>query len=149
MARLAANACTGWTVNCKGANEKGKVGLEYAIAVYIMLNKGPETLIDEFVHNGGMEGRAVAGQRWVDECCKWWTRFSAMCVFAWQARWFTGGDLKRLREFSIAMGEAHSQLQAGKPLWSYLWIDHMYFLLASGQSSLNVHLLHSRGATGN
>ena len=79
-----------------------------------MRNKGWETLIDECVHKGGMEGGRVAGQLWVDVCRKWCTNFSAMCLFAWQTWWFTGGDLKRLREYSIAMGEAHLQLQSGK-----------------------------------
>ena len=32
---------------------------------------------------GGLEGERVAGQLWVDVCRKWWTSFSAMCVFAW------------------------------------------------------------------
>ena len=50
-----------------------------------------------------------------------------MCVFAWQTRWFNRGDLKWLREFSIAMGEAHLQLQWGKDVWCLLWIEHMYF----------------------
>ena len=44
-----------------------------------------------------------------------------MCVFAWQTRWFTGGNLKRLREYKIARGEAHLQLQWGKLLWTHLW----------------------------
>ena len=62
----------------------------------------------------------------VDVRCKWWSIFSAMCVFAWQARWFTRCDLKRLREYSIAVGKALLQLQWKKLLWSPLWIDHMY-----------------------
>ena len=57
-----------------------------------------------------MEGERVVGQPWVIICRKWWTTFSAMYVFAWQTRWFTGGDLKRLREYSVAMGQAHIQL---------------------------------------
>ena len=46
------------------------------------------------------EGR-VAGQLWVGICRKWWTNFSAMCVFAWQTPWFTWGDLKQLRELVL------------------------------------------------
>ena len=60
-------------------------------------------------------------------CRKWWTCFSAMCVFAWQTRWFTRGDLKWLRECSIARGKAYLRLQWGKLLWSHLWIDRMCF----------------------
>ena len=48
-----------------------------------------------------------------------------------------GGSMgiKRVREYSIAMGEAHLQLQWGKLLWSHLWIDHMYFFLTDSRSS--------------
>ena len=53
--------------------------------------------------------------------------FSAMRVFALHTRWFTGGALQRLREYSIAIGASHLYLQRGNPLWSHLWIDHMYF----------------------
>ena len=58
---------------------------------------------------------------------KWCTNFSAMCVFAWLARWFARVDIKQLREYGISMGEAHLRLQVGKLLWSHLLIDHMYF----------------------
>ena len=94
-----------------------------------MRNKGWETLVHEWLHKGGMEGGRFAGQIWEDVCHKWWTSFGAMCMclFAWQTRWFAGGDLKRLREYSIAMDEAHLQLHWGKLLWSHLWIDHIYF----------------------
>ena len=88
VARLVAKACTQGTVNTEGANEKGEIRLECA---HLMRNKGWETLIDECVHRGGIEGGRVAGKIWVDVCRKWWTGFSAMCVFAWQTRWFTGG----------------------------------------------------------
>ena len=74
-----------------------------------------------------MEGGHVVGQLLVGVCRKSWTNFSAMCVFAWHTRWFPRVDLKRSREYNIAMGEAHLQLQWGKLLWSHLWIDHMYF----------------------
>ena len=109
VARLAAKTCTRGTINFEGAKFKGEILLECAAAVHLMRNKGWETLIDECVHKGGMEGGRVARQLWVDVCRKWWTNFSAMCVFAWQTRWFTGGDLKWFREYSIAMGEAHLQ----------------------------------------
>ena len=93
--------------------KKGEVRLECAAALHLMRNKRWETPIDECVHKGGMEEGRVARQLWVDVCRKWWTNFSAMCVFPWHARWFAGGDLKRLREYSIAMGEAHLQLRGG------------------------------------
>ena len=38
-----------------------------------------------------------------------------------------GADLGRLRNPSIAMGTAHNELQWGKPLWTHLWIDHVYY----------------------
>ena len=38
-----------------------------------------------------------------------------------------GGGVGRLRERSTRMGKAHLVLQWPKLLWSYLWIDHMYF----------------------
>ena len=86
------------------ANEKGKIRLECAAAVHLM-RKG---LIDECVRKGWVGRRT---------CCKTavggyllWTIFIALCVFAWQTRWFTWGDLKRLREYSVAVGQAHVQL---------------------------------------
>ena len=65
-----------------GANEKGKTRLECAATVHFMQSKGWETLLDECVHKGGMEGGCVVGLLWVDICRKWWTSFSAICVFA-------------------------------------------------------------------
>ena len=50
-----------------------------------------------------------------------------MCVYAWRSAWFSGADLGRLRNHSIAMGAAHNELQWGKLLWTHLWIDHMYY----------------------
>ena len=50
-----------------------------------------------------------------------------MCVYAWRSAWFSGADLGRLRNQSIGMGAAHNELQWGKLLWTYLWIDHMYY----------------------
>ena len=106
VARLASKTCTQGTAKSEGANEQGKILLECVAAMHLISHKGWETLIDEGVHmGGGVEGGCVAGQLWVDVSRKWWTNFSATCVFAWQKRWFTGGDLKRLKEYSIAMGE--------------------------------------------
>ena len=50
-----------------------------------------------------------------------------MCVYAWRSAWFSGADLGRLRNHSIAMGAAHNEIQWGKFLWTHLWIDHMYY----------------------
>ena len=46
---------------------------------------------------------------------------------AWRSACFSGADLGRLRNHSIAMGTAHNELQWGKLLWTHLWIDHMYY----------------------
>ena len=107
--------------------------LECTSAVHLMRNKGWETLIDQCVHNGWMDGGRVAGQLWVDVCRKRWTSFSAIVVYAWQTRWFTWGGLKRLRDYNIAIVKAHILLQWGKSLWSHLWIDHMYFFARQGR----------------
>ena len=40
---------------------------------------------------------------------------------------YLGGDVGRLRECSIRMGNTHSVLQWPKLLGSHLWIDRMYF----------------------
>ena len=50
-----------------------------------------------------------------------------MCVIAWRSAWFSGADLGRLRNHSIAMGIAHNELQWGNLLWMHLWIHHMYY----------------------
>ena len=114
VTRPAAKTCTRGIVHSKGANENGKFRLECAVPLHLMRNKGWETLVDECVHKGGVKGGRVAGQLRVDVCVKWWTLFSAICVFAWQTRWLTRGDLKGLRVYSIAMGEARLQLEWGK-----------------------------------
>ena len=82
-----------------------------------------------------------------------------MCVFAWQTWWLSRGDLKRMREYSIAMGEAHLQLESGKLLWSHLWIYHKYFFAhqwrilskvaccaMEGSHRRTKRMLHNRGA---
>ena len=61
VARLAPKTCTRGTVNCEGANKKGKIRPECTAAVHLMRNKGWETLIDECVHEGG-NGRGA--------CCR-------------------------------------------------------------------------------
>ena len=48
--------------------------------MYLMRNKGRETLID-VCPQGGMEGGHVARQLLVDACHKWWMTCGAMCVF--------------------------------------------------------------------
>ena len=65
------------------------------------------------VSKGGDGRGRVARQLQVDVCHKWWTGFSAMCVFAWQTRWFTGGDFQRSREYGVAMGAAPSTVAVG------------------------------------
>ena len=55
VARLVVKTYMRGNVSCEGANEKGKVRFECATAVHLVRNKGPETLIDECVHKGGME----------------------------------------------------------------------------------------------
>ena len=46
------------------------------------------------------------------------------------------------------MGEAVYSCSAGNFLWFHLWIDHMYFLLANGESFPDLHVVQWRGATG-
>ena len=62
----------------------------------------------------------VGVQNVVGEC-------ASMCVYAWRSVWFSGADVGRLRNHSIAMGAAHNELQWGKLLWTHLWIDHMCY----------------------
>ena len=75
----------------------------------------------------------VAGKSWESVCKTWWENFASMCVYAWRSAWFSGADLGRLRNHSIAMGAAHNELQWGKLLWTHLWIDHMYYFAKKGR----------------
>ena len=69
-----------------------------------------------------------------------------MCVFAWRSAWFSGADLGRLRNHSMAMGAAHNELQWGKLLWTHLWIDHMYYFAKKWRILSTFHCFTMEGS---
>ena len=126
-ARLAARTCTRASLNNDKANSKGKVRMECAAAIHFMRNRGWENIIDACLEQPSVRQHQVGGKSWESLCKTWWENFASMCVYAWCSAWFSGADLGRLRNHSIAMGAAHNELQWGKLLWTHLWIDHMYY----------------------
>ena len=62
VARLAAKTCPQGTVTTEGCKEKGKILLECAAELHLMRSKGWESVIDECVHQCGVEGGHVAGR---------------------------------------------------------------------------------------
>ena len=127
QARLAARTCTRASLNNDKANSKGKVRMECAAAIHFMRNRGWEKIIDACLEQPSVRQHQVGGKSWQSVCKTWWENFASMCVYAWRSAWFSGADLGRLRNHSIAMGAAHNELQWGKLLWTHLWIDHMYY----------------------
>ena len=127
-ARLAARTCTRASLNNDQVNSKGKVRMECAAAIHFMRNRGREKIIDACLKQPSVRQHQVGGKCWESVCKTWWENFASMCVYAWRSAWFSGADLGRLRNHSIAMGTAHNQLQWGKLVCTYLWIDHMYYL---------------------
>ena len=126
-ARLAARTCTRASLNNDKANGKGKVRMECAAAIHFMRNRGWKKIIDACLEQPSVRQHQVGGKSWESVCKTWWENFASMCVYAWRSAWFSGADLWRLRNHSIAMGAAHNELQWGKLLWTHLWIDHMYY----------------------
>ena len=88
-------------------------------------NGGLEKIIDACLEQPSVRQHQVGGKSWESVCKTWWENFASMCVYAWRSAWFSGADLGRLRNHSLAMGAAHNELQWGKLLWTHLWIDHM------------------------
>ena len=127
QARLAARTCTRASLNNDKANSKGKVRMECAAAIHFMRNRGWEKIIDACLEQPSVRQHQVGGKSWESVCKTWWENFASICVYAWRSAWFSGADLGRLRNHSIAMGAAHNELQWGKLLWTHLWIDHMYY----------------------
>ena len=101
--------------------------MECAAAIHFMRNKGWEKIIDACLQHPSVRHHQVGGKNWESVCKTWWETFASMIVYAWRSAWFSGADLGRLRNHSIAMGTAHNELQWGKLLWTHLWIDHMYY----------------------
>ena len=126
-ARLAARTCIRASLNNDKANSKGKVRMECAVANHFMQNKGWEKVIDACLQQPSVRQHQVGGKSWESVCKSWLENFASMCVYAWRSAWFSGADLGRLRNHSIAMGTAHNELQWGKLLWTHLWIDHLYY----------------------
>ena len=124
-ARLAARTCTRASLNSDRVNSKGKVRMDGAAAIHFMRNRGWEKIIDACLQQPSVRQHQVGGKSWESVCKTWWKNFASMCVYAWPSAWFSGADLGRLRNHSIAMGAAHNELQWGKLLWTHLWIDHM------------------------
>ena len=88
---------------------------------------GWEKIIDACLQQPSVRQHQVGGKSWELVCEKLWDTFASMCVYAWRSAWFSGADLWRLQNHSIAMSTAHNELQWGKLLWTHLWIDHMYY----------------------
>ena len=126
-ARLAARTCTRASLNNDEANSEGKVRMECATATHFMRNKGRQKIIDACQQQPSVRQHQVGGKSWESPCKTWGEHFASMCVYAWRSAWFSGADLGRLLNHSIAMGAAHNELQWGKLLWTHLWIDHMYY----------------------
>ena len=126
-ARLAARTCTRASLNNDKANSKGKVRMECAAAIHFVRNRGWDTIINARLQQPSVRQHQVGGKSWESVCKTWWEIFASMCVYAWRSAWFSGADLGRLRNHSIAMGTAHNELQWGNLLWTHLWIDHMYY----------------------
>ena len=125
-ARLAARTCTRASSSNNKVNSKGKVRMECVAAIDFMRNRGWEKIIDACLEQPSVRQHQVGGKSWESVCKTWWENFASMCVYAWRSAWFSGANLGRLRNHSIAMGAAHNELQWGKLLWTHLWIDHMY-----------------------
>ena len=101
--------------------------MECAAAIHFMRNRGWEKIIDACLEQPSVRQHQVGEKSWESVCKTWWENFASMCVYAWRSAWFSGADLGRLPNHSIAMGAAHNELHWGKLLWTHLWIDHMYY----------------------
>ena len=126
-ARLAARTCSRASLNNDKANSKGKVRMECAAAIHFMRIRGWEKIIDACLQQPSVRQHQLGGKGWESVCKTWWENLASMCTYAWRSAWFSGADLGRLRDHSIAMGSARNKLQWGELLWTHLWIHHMYF----------------------
>ena len=99
---MEAKTVTKGRLNNDKANGKGKVTLECAAALQFMRGWRWE---------GSMNCKRVGGRLWGHVCREWWESFAHMCVYAWQRRWLSGGNVRRLRECSMLMCKAHLFLQ--------------------------------------
>ena len=109
-ARLAARTCTRASLNNDKANSKGKVRMECVAAIHFMRNRGWEKIIDACLEQPSVRQHQVGGKSSESVCKTWWENFASMCVYAWRSAWFSGADMGRLRNHSIAMGAAHNEL---------------------------------------
>ena len=148
-ARLAARTCTRASLKNIKANSKGKVRMECDAAIHFMRNRGREKVIDACLQHPSVRQHQVGGKSWESVCKTWWENFANMCVYAWRSAWFSGADLGRLRNHSIAMGTAHNELQWGKLPWTHLWIDHMYFFAKKCRTCQSSPPLPRREVTAN
>ena len=73
------------------------------------------------------------GKSWVSVCKTWWENFASMCVAAWRSAWFSGADLGRLRNHSIAMGTTHNELQWDKLCGRIFGLTTCIILQRSGE----------------
>ena len=101
--------------------------MECAVAIHFMRNGGWQKVMDACLQHPSVRQHQVGGKRWESVCKTWWENFVSMCVFARRSAWFSGADLGRLRNHSLAMGAAHNELQWGKLLRTHLWIAHMCY----------------------
>ena len=111
-ARLAAGTCTGASLKNDKANSEGKVRMECAAAIHFMRNRDWEKIIDACLQQPSVRQHQVGGKSWESLCNTWWENFAkhvcmrvAFCMV-----------LGRLRNHSIAIGAAHTELQWGKLL---------------------------------
>ena len=83
--------------------------------------------MDACLQHPSVRQHQVGGKSWESVCKTSCENFASMCVNAWRSAWFSGADLGRLWNHSIAMGATHNELRWGNLLWTHLWIDHMYY----------------------
>ena len=156
VAHLEAKTVTKGGPNNNKGNRKGKVRLECAAVVQFMRSRRCEVLINVCLNDGGMNNKRLGGRLLGDVCREWWEGFARMCVYAWPTGWLYmdgqrdgcpggGGGVGRLRECSILMGKAHLVLPWPKPVWSHLWINHMYFFCPEVEILVQIFMLcHGR-----
>ena len=92
--------------------------MECAAAIHFMRNRGWEKIIHACLEQPSVRQHQVGAKSWEAVCKTWWENFASMCVYAWRSAWFSGADLGRLRNHSMAMGAAPNELQWGKLLWT-------------------------------
>ena len=66
----------------------------------------------------------------MDVCREWWEAFATMSNVAWEDDFLSGLEQRALLQKQLTMGARHLDLGWGKPMWTHMWIDHMYAYVA-------------------